>query len=304
MRHAGPLIVSLLLFALALPCFSLAAPLTVLYPKVKAPYDEIFRQIISGVEQHYPGTVDIQQLDSEAAIEQAAQSLSQDPGRLVVALGKSGYSVAKKIYHSNTVVVGALPIQPNGISGVSLLAEPKVLFESLKLLAPEIRRVVVLYTAHNNWLIDMAKEHASQLGLRLDAREVTDLKDAVNQYQQLMAELNPTTDALWIPLDPVTANEQVILPKLLEVAWERNLVLFSSKPEHARRGALFSMFPNHPELGRELALMVQQLHQRKIKAGVVPMQQVQLAVNLRTAAHLGMGYSAEVRRSFAITFQK
>ena len=64
------------------------------------------------------------------------------------------------------------------------------------------------------------------------------------------------------------------------------------------------MFPNHQQLGRELAGMVQQLHQHKIKAGVVPLQQVQLAVNLRTAAHLGKGYSAEIRRSFAITFQK
>lgn len=282
----------------------LAAGLTVIYPQVKAPYDEIFRQIISGVQQQYPGQLELVALDNQAAAQQVADRLKRQPDQLVIALGKSGYQVAQQIYHSNSVVVGALPIAPNGVSGVSLLAEPKVLFNSLRRLAPAVTKVAVLYTRHNRWLIGLAKQQALAQGLTLDAREVADLKEAMAQYQQLIDALHPATDALWLPLDPVTANEQVVLPRLLELAWERNLVLFSSKPEHARRGALFSLFPNHQELGRELVQMVQQLHHKEIPAGVVPLQQVQLAVNLRTAAHLGMDYSTETRRSFAITFQK
>jgi putative ABC transport system substrate-binding protein len=52
-------------------------------------------------------------------------------------------------------------------------------------------------------------------------------------------------------------NVKVILPLLLERSWEQNLVLFSSKPAHAKRGALFSMFPNHLELGKQLAVMIE-----------------------------------------------
>ncbi len=278
--------------------------LTVLYPQVKAPYDEIFRQIISGVQQQHTGDVSLVQLSSAADVERLTAELQQAPDRMVIALGKSGYQVAQKLPAPHSVVVGALPIQPNGVAGVSLLAEPAVLFSSLKMLAPSIRRVLVLYTATNSWLIERAAAQSRQLGLELVATEVTDLKDAVSHYQQLMKSLDPNTDALWLPLDSVTANEQVVLPQLLEFAWERNLVLFSSKPEHARRGALFSAFPDHRELGRELVRMVEQLHQKKITAAVVPMRQVQLAVNLRTAAHLGMEYSPEVRRHIAITFQK
>lgn len=85
-----------------------------------------------------------------------------------------------------------------------------------------------------------------------------------------MATIDIKTDALWLPLDPVTVNEQVILPRLLERSWEQNQVLFSSKPSHAKRGALFSMFPNHFELGKQLAIMVARIYKAQNSEGIVP----------------------------------
>jgi putative ABC transport system substrate-binding protein len=81
-------------------------------------------------------------------------------------------------------------------------------------------------------------------------------------------------------------NVKVILPLLLERSWEQNLVLFSSKPAHAKRGALFSMFPNHLELDKQLAVMIETIYKTRHSEGVVALQDMRLAVNLRTAAHL------------------
>lgn len=280
-----------------------AADLTVVYPQVKEPYNQIFEQIISGIEHQQQDGLQLYPIDSGSPLDNIAKKLSRDPTNLVIALGKSGYQVAQQIQQTNSVVVSALPLQPAGIAGISLLTDPKVLFTSLKMLAPAIKKVHVVYTNSSRWLIQIAIAQASDFGIEVIADEVKDLKDAVNTYQDLLQNIDPTSDAVWLPFDPITANEQVILPQVLELAWERNIVLFSSKPEHAKRGALFSTFPDHFELGRELVILVHQLQQGKTAITVVPLQKVQLAVNLRTAAHIGMEYKQDVLRQIPITFR-
>ncbi len=282
---------------------ALAEPLTVVYPQVKAPYDEIFKQIIQGIEYQQQGNLQLVALDANSQLQQIAVDIAKDPGTSVIALGKSGYQVARQIQRTNPVVVGALPLQSSGLAGISLLTDPKVLLESLKMLAPSVRKVYVVYSESSRWLIQTAIEQAANYDIEIVAEQVTDLKAALSRYQDLLTTLDPATSALWLPLDSITANEQVILPKVLEIAWERNIVLFSSKPEHAKRGVLFSTFPDHFELGRELVIKLQQLQMGKVPATLVPLRQVQLAVNLRTAAHLGMEYKQEVLRKIAITFK-
>ena len=303
MRRKAAYTISILISAMMATAKLLAADLTVVYPQVKAPYNEIFEQIIRGIEHQQQDGLQLYPLDGKSPLENTAKELSRDPANLVIALGKSGYQVAQQIQHTNNVVVSALPLQPAGLAGISLLTDPKVLFTSLKMLAPAIKKVHVVYSDPSRWMIQIAVAQASDFGIEVIAEEVKDLKDAVKTYQDLLQNIDPASNAVWLPFDAITANEQVILPQVLELAWERNIVLFSSKPEHAKRGALFSTFPDHFELGRELVILVQQLQQGKAAATVVPLQQVQLAVNLRTAAHLGMEYKQEVLRQIPITFR-
>lgn len=280
-----------------------ANELIVVYPQVKPPFDEIFQQIINGIEHQHPQPLRLYQIDGKTQVADIAKELTKDSNDLVIALGKSSYQVARQIQSSNSVVVGALPLQPSNIAGISLLTDPKILLNSLKMLAPAVNTVHVLHSESSRWLIQSAIDASATVGIDVVAEEVNDLKQAVNRYQELLQTIDPATTALWLPLDSITANEQVILPKILELAWERDIVVFSSKPEHAKRGALFSTFPDHFELGRELVIMVEQLAQGTIAATVVPTQQVQLAVNLRTANHLGLVYKPEVLRKIAITFK-
>ncbi len=303
MRRKAAYTISILISAIMATVKPLAADLTVVYPQVKAPYNEIFEQIIRGIEHQQQDGLQLYPLDGKSPLANTAKELSRDPTNLVIALGKSGYQVAQQIQQTNSVVVSALPLQPAGIAGISLLTDPKVLFTSLKMLAPAIKKVHVVYSESSRWLIQIAVAQAAAFGIEVIAEEVKDLKDAVKTYQDLLQNIDPASNAVWLPFDAITANEQVILPQVLELAWERNIVLFSSKPEHAKRGALFSTFPDHFELGRELVILVQQLQQGTAAATVVPLQQVQLAVNLRTAAHLGMEYKQEVLRQIPITFR-
>ena len=276
--------------------------ITVLYPDVRAPYNQIFDQIIAGIHQENDGNLRTIALGKSANLPQTIQQLDNPNTEMIVGLGKRGYMVAKQLYKKKPVVVGALPIKPNGISGISLLASPGVLFDSLQELAPQIKRVAVLYTATNQWQIDLARMRAKQVGLELMEMEVNNIKQALAEYDQLLKKLDSKTDAIWLPLDPVTANERVILPKLLEDSWEKNFILFSSKPAHAKKGALFSLYPNHFELGKRLAKMLKRMYKEKQKIGVKPLSDMNLAVNLRTAAHLGLSYDNKQKDKFHLVF--
>ena len=77
---------------------------------------------------------------------------------------------------------------------------------------------------------------------------------------------------------------------VLRAAWDRNLVVFSSNPSHVPKGALFALFPDNNAMGRHLA---QQLRKpASASARLLPLEQLDTAINIRTADHLGLGLSA------------
>lgn len=277
----------------------------VLYPKVSEPYKQIFKQITNGIKSQFQQqNIELKELEKSENNTRLTSWIANKNPQMIIALGKRGYQFTRTIGKGKTVVIGALPIKPNGISGVSLIADPKVLFEALQTLAPQIKQVNVVYSKNSEWLIQLAEKHGQTLGLNINKVKVNDIKSAAREYEKLLVDIDVTTEAIWLPLDPLTANEQVILPNLLEKSWKQNFILFSSKPAHAKRGALFSMFPNHFELGQQLAIMVESMHKTQKKAGVQPQQSTNLAVNMRTASHLGLEYNNQQKKSFYMTFPK
>lgn len=292
------------IYFLAMFTFSAAgsSSMLVLYPKVPAPYSQIFDEIITGIEQQFDGEVSLKSIEKSDSNEALSRWIENEDPQMLIALGRRGYKLIRNIENEIPVVIGALPIRPNGIAGISLLADPQILFKALQQLAPHIKRVHVVYSENSEWLVHLAEDQSESMGLVLNKVKAADIKSALAEYDKLLASIDIRTDALWLPLDPVTVNEQVILPSLLERSWEQNLVLFSSKPAHAKRGALFSMFPNHLELGKQLALMVESIYRTKQDEGVVPLQKMRLAVNLRTAAHLGFEYKNRQKELFHLTF--
>lgn len=275
----------------------------VIYPEVSQPYDQIFAQIIDGIQtqlqEHAVALKPLKKSESQEALQGWLNNHKPD---MVIALGKRGYTLTKGLGKDKNVVIGALPIKPNGISGVSLLADPRNLFEALKELAPHIQKIHVVYSRNSEWLVQLAEQHQAELNLSLNKLKVENLKNAAHEYETLLDSIDVTKEAIWLPLDPLTANEQVILPIVLKKSWDQNLVIFSSKPSHAKRGALFSMFPNHFKLGQQLASMAVSNHISNKKAQVIPLKSTQLAVNLRTASHLGLEYNSKQKKNFYLTF--
>lgn len=294
-----------------------ANKVAIFYPKAKEPYRSIYQEIISGStsasqEAHQQVHFENFILEKDFNGEEIVAQLKQKQINKVIVLGRSGWQLAKylskrlqadgkKEFH---VVSGALPISPNGISGISLITDPAYLFNYLQQVAPQVEKVHVAYSNKSAWLIELAKQAAHEQGLILDLKKVTSTKEAISFYQQLFDSGVSNKDAIWLPLDRISSNDKVTLPLILEKAWKKEVVVFSSKPSHAKRGALFSTYPDNFALGKHLFTMVQELDKQPEQKDFAALKSTLLAVNLRTAAHLGLKYSAKQQQEFKLTFPK
>lgn len=282
--------------------------IAVLYPDMGEPYRSIFAKIIEGIEAQAGAPVASYAVGANAAPSELVASLKRQDIRVVITLGREGLKAASALERDFGVVAGGVVSGPEGearnFAVVSLAPDPGMLFERLKQFVPGARRVVVVYNPKQNaWLMRLARDAARHHGLELLAVEASDLKSAVRLYQEQLASIDPKHDALWLPQDSTTVEDSAVLPLVLEAAWSRNLAVFSSSVTHVRRGALFSLYPNNTALGRQLAASALNYPKNSNAPGAatVPLKDALLAVNVRTASHLGLQLTPP-RQGFDMVF--
>lgn len=287
----------------------------IFYPKAKEPYHSIYQEIIAGsvkAANVYKPAIDYEKfiITKEFNSSEIIQTLKQKKIHKVIVLGRSGWKLAKalaKIINDDStktfqVVSGALPISPNGVSGISLITDPLYLFDYLNQVASNVKTVHVAYSKKSTWLIELAKHAAIKKGLKLKLKYVANTSEAIDFYQETFDSGVSNEDAIWLPLDHISSHDKITLPLILEQAWAKEIVVFSSKPSHAKRGALFSTYPDNFALGQHLFTMVQELESQPEQKNFAALKSTLLAVNLRTAAHLGLKYSSKQQQQFQLTF--
>jgi len=281
--------------------------IAIFYPNVAEPYKTIYQEILSGVESAKLNDEQVRQLvvftlEKDFDSERIKQQLKNKKIKKVIVLGRSGLKLARLLSDEFIVISGALPITPKTIPGVSLIADPHYLFKYLAQVATKVTTIHVAYSEPNSWLIELAEIAAKNQGYILDAEKVSSTKQALAYYQMLFDKALTHKDAIWLPLDRVTSQDKVTLPFILEKAWAHDIVVFSSKPSHAKRGALFSIYPDNFGLGGQLYEMIKSADGKSSARSFSTLISMLLAVNLRTAAHLGFKYSQEQQENFQLTF--
>jgi len=304
----------LIFSTVAMFCNNFAYALTsntvaVFYPDSAEPYRSIYQDIIKGgshvsLNKRPPITLKPFLLDKNFKIDEISNQLRREHINNVIVLGRLGYRLAKSLPKEFNVVSGALPISPNGVSGISLISDPAYLFDYLSQVAPDVKHVHIAYSKRSDWIIKLAITAAKERGLTLDLKKVQNTKEAINFYQKLFRSKIPKTEAIWLPLDRISSHDKIILPFVLEKAWSQDVVVFSSKPSHAKRGVLFSTYPDNYTLGENLFNMLDELEKHPEQRRFAALSSLKLAVNLRTATHLGLKYSRKQKQDFKLTFPK
>ena len=270
--------------------------LAVLIPETAAPYGEVFSEIVKGIERRAGGHLTQVNLKRNAELYSLKKRLQEQPVDAVIALGWRGVEAAEKLDGVVPVIAGAAILNPAtlhpGMSGITLRTDPDAALSRLKAFVPEIRRVHRVYSqAGYACLVAQGRQAAGGLGLELfDYPVVVPTMSAhIQAYRELLAKKLDQHDAIWLCDDAFDAQGGVILDFLLEFSWKNSIVLFSENPAHAKRGVLFAFLPDYGRLGERLAEMaLERLQQPDKKPAVVPLSNVSLLINIRTAEHLGI----------------
>lgn len=283
-------------------------PIAILYPDIGEPYRSVFTKIIEGIEENTQLKVTSYAVGSNFNAQAMSGELKRQDIRVVIALGRNGLKAASALDREIGIITGGVVSVPenDGRSNaiLSLAPDPALLFARLKTLSPKTQRVFVVFDPHQNgWLIKLAKEAARTQGIELVAQEAGDLKSALTQYQSIFAMADAKRDALWLPQDSATVDESLVLPLVLQESWSKGVPVFSSNVSHVKRGALFALYPNTMELGRNLATSALGMANGNPGVrGVMPLRDVLTAFNTRTASHLGLAPSTAQQQGFDLLF--
>lgn len=270
------------------------ASIAVIYPQIEEPFHSIFSTIRRGIESQSTLTVRSYVL-ADTNLHDLNAVLKKNGTRGVIVLGRKGFQAIDSIDKELPILVGGILSVPENprYSLISLSPNPRLLFERMKALSAQVRRIYVVHNPKQaEAQIRSARAAAKELGLELIAVEASDISTAARHYEATMRGMDGRTDALWLPDDSSTLNNNIILPRILERSWNQNIPVFSSTVAHVARGVLFSMHPDHYRMGQTLAQAMSTMVTDKGQRYHEGLSNVRIIINERTARHLGLPQTA------------
>ena len=273
---------------LFLPCNALSSGLLIVYPKVKAPYNKIYEDIIKGINENYPGKSQQLELPGNAENNVLAEQIKRHQPDVLVTLGKRSLKKVRQLASPLPIVAGAITNTKEAVSGISMSPDADVILSHLLVMAPFVKRVYVVSDLQRQTQLKGAEAYLSEHGKALQIEAAESVQDAADKYLKIIHQAS-VEDAIWL-MRGASLNDPSILMLVLEAAWKKKIVVFSSNPSHVKRGALFSLYPDNKKMGHALAKIAQQheLELIPLNTGLTPLRSVHLIVNKRTSKHLGI----------------
>jgi ABC-type uncharacterized transport system substrate-binding protein len=242
------------------------------------------------------------------AVEEAARSLEREKVDLIYAISTSVVISVRRATLEVPIVfaVGSDPViaglvdsfaRPGGrLTGVHFLSADLTAkrLEILRVILPEVRRIVTFYDPSNEVALRAAKaarEAARQLKVELSERHVASVEELRVSMKALKTQ---EVDAYFYTQDAMVVSQARFI---IETANAKKLPTVFAEPSLVRDGALVSYGVSYLEVGRVSAKYVQQIltGASPQKLPVESLSRVGLAVNLRTARELGVTIPQGVR---------
>jgi hypothetical protein len=261
----------------------------VLFPDRPDPERALFRSLIDNFSTALGthGLTPVEHaLSTSTPVDEIASLIADQRPLAIVALGSVAIGLAQQARSNIPILVGAVevPVPTSGLAGISLIVDPHRVFSTLTDIAPTIKAVsLVLQVERYGWLRPHIEQAARDQSLQLSVFPAQTIGEAAAQYLTVLRGSNPKLDSLWLLNQPEFLTPDT-LPRLIEEAWARGIVVFSSVLEHVNEGALFAHYLSPAGTGRRLSqlLLNATQHPGPIILDDVPAR----AVNLRTARHL------------------
>jgi putative tryptophan/tyrosine transport system substrate-binding protein len=286
---------ALLSLALLAAGQALAQQVVILYPLVREPYAGIYRDTLAGIEQTYTG--ESRALPVRPGAPLAPGLFAEDGPGVAVALGNGPARALAALRPSVPVITTATADIPFKVRHrLAYYPDPPLLLEQLRRFQPKLRRVKLVAAPEIGAYTERVREVLGAAGLGLDVCPAGDLKAAADCYRALLDQA-AANEAIWI-LEGGRLLEPALLSYILDAAWRRQLLVFSSNPAHAGRGALFALYPDNQAAGRQIGTLIEECLRQ---CGGDPsresyLRQMKVVLNERTSRHLGLDIAPEARQ--------
>jgi putative ABC transport system substrate-binding protein len=299
---------SILMNALFVVSVSAQSKVGVIIPELRAPFKVIFDTVGSGIDDGLKKRTPKLILSKDYDPQSITRWVEKENIDAVITLGGVGQRAATYVPKNIPIVLGALlssPSPTNKYPGIALTPNPKSLFNLLNKLDDQRNKVIVVYNpSKNQWLVDLAKRQTAANEVQLVAYKATDIKQAAIIYHEIFNNSEPKKTAIWLLQDREIVDSKVVLPFILESAWQKKIIVFSSALSHVKKGVLFSMYPDNILHGKQLATLMlnEKASASSIGNELYPTVGLQDAINSRTAEHLGLDISRSKLREFDVVF--
>lgn len=285
-----------IVMALTTPSRAVAEGALILYPQVREPYAKIYEDTLEGITETYQGERTMLAISPGQRVEPGA--VARAAPRLAVALGNDA---AREL----SVLALEVPVITTASESVvfkvqqrlAYYPDPDTLLTQLRRFQPGVRMLLLVAETDTDPYQHRVREVLGRAGLGLKVCVAGSLSEAALCYRQLLDQATPQ-DAIWI-LHGGKLLEPALLANILSTAWQRQLTVFSSNPDHVRRGALFSLYPDNRSAGRQLGdMMTACLAPGACKRSETRyLRTMGIAFNERASRHLGLTISPEARQS-------
>ncbi len=282
--------------ALLTASHALGERVLILYPQVREPYTKIYQDTLEGIAEVYKGGHTLLAITPGQHLEPGV--IARAAPNLYVALGNDAARELGIVAPEGPVITTASQdVDFKVRHQLTYYPDPDTLITQLQRFQPGIRSLFLVAESDTDAYEDRVRETLARAGIGLRVCAADSLAAAAVCYRQLL-DAATTRDAIWI-LHGGKLLEPALLTNILSTAWERQLTVLSSNPDHVRRGALLSLYPDNLSAGRQLGDM--------INACLAPgtctrsetryLRTMGIALNERTGRHLGLVISPEARKS-------
>ncbi len=274
----------------ALPAAAEQPVVAVVKSQDLAPYDEAVTAFALEAKARL---VEYDLKGDPARARKAFEVLKAHPPALVWALGPLAAAGVRRELPEVPLVFALVPNEEKydlsgpEVTGISLTRTARAQLETLRALAPNTRRVGVVYAPRSSALIvESAEEAAKELGLVIVPAAVNDASEVGAKVRTLAGKV----DALWMVADR-TVSTVGAFEQLLQFSRAQQVPIFALSEAQVRSGALVSLAPDIGAIGRQAARMA-----NRILGGLAPAAlpvedpaDLDLAINITSAKRLAQG---------------
>jgi putative ABC transport system substrate-binding protein len=270
----------------------------VVYPKIREPYAAIFRDYVSGIKKNLDH-VDEFPVNGErySSLEDV---IKDNPPLVLLALGNKSVKVVDDLDLKIPIIAAVTDRRYEKLlsAGILLTPTPELYLENLFDIYKDVKTVATVYDPDKNLdVINASRKFLSNKGVDFSAIESTNIREAAAAYREILNSAEEKS-AIWL-LSDNNFLDSSILSMILDVAWEKKLIVFASNPVFVKHGALFALYPDNVGVGLSLGEMAKNTSFFQ-GSGLQSLKDIRLAVNERTRNHLGINLSPSTQEKIEL----